>query len=129
MCAVTNDNGADVDYCVSAPPSGEDSAVDLIGELLAKVKTNLILAHDEDDGLLRGNILAALGYAESYQKRSYKNEPLPATTEQAIIMLASHFFESRDGSTGGFFADYVGGAKQTWDAVNRLLLLEKRWEV
>ncbi len=30
---------------------------------------------------------------------------MPATTEQAVIMLASHFYESRDGSTGGFFAD------------------------
>ena len=122
-------NGADADYCVSAPPSGDNSAVDLIGELLPKVKANLILTHDEDDMLLRGNILAAVGYAESYQKRSYAHEPIPATTVQAIIMLASHFYESRDGSTRGFFADYVGAAKQIWDAVNRLLLLEKRWEV
>ena len=30
---------------------------------------------------------------------------MPATPEQAVIMLASHFYESRDGSTGGFFAD------------------------
>ena len=124
---IVTDNGAD-DVC-SAPPSGEDSAVDLVGKLLPKVKANLILTHDEDDVLLRGNVLAALGYAESYQKRSYKNEPLPATTEQAIIMLSSHFYESRDGSTGGFFADFVGAAKQTWDAVNRLLILEKRWEL
>ena len=106
-----------------APP------IDLIGELLPKVKANLILTHDEDDVLLRGHILAAVGYAESYQKRSYANEPLPPTTEQAIIMLASHFFESRDGSTGGFFADYVGASKQIWEVVNRLLLLEKRWEM
>ena len=101
----------------------------MVDELLPKVKANIILQHDEDDALLRGHILAALGYAESYQKRSYANEPLPATTEHAVIMLASHFFESRDGGTGGFFNDYVGAAKQTWDAVNRLLLLEKRWEV
>ena len=102
---------------------------DIVDELLPKVKANIVLEHDEDDTLLRGHILAAVGYAESYQKRSYANEILPPTTEQAIIMLASHFFESRDGSTGGFFADYVGAAKQTWDAVNRLLLLEKRWEM
>ena len=110
-------------------PKATIPETDLMDELLPKVKANLILTHDEDDALLRGHILAALGYAESYQKRSYKNEPLPPTTEQAVIMLSSHFFESRDGSTGGFFADYVGAAKQVWDAVNRLLLLEKRWEV
>ena len=101
----------------------------MVNSLLPKVKANLILTHDEDDELLRGFIRAALEYAESYQKRRYKRGRLPATTEQAIIMLSSHFYESRDGSTGGFFADYVGGAKQTWDAVNRLLLLEKRWEM
>jgi len=26
-------------------------------------------------------------------------------TEQAVIMLSSHFYESRDGSNRGFFAD------------------------
>ena len=124
MKRMVTDNGADEN--ISAPPSGEVSAVDL---LLPKVKANLILTHDEDDALLRGYILAALAYAESYQKRSYANEPIPATTEQAIIMLSSHFFESRDGATAGFFADYVGGAKQVWEAVHRLLILEKRWEM
>ena len=142
---MTNENGAGglISFGSPAPPSGAVPAVvvpprrkpqpappiDLVGELLPKVKANLILTHDEDDALLRSHILAAVGYAESYQKRSYANETIPPTTEQAIIMLASHFFESRDGSTGGFFADYVGAAKQIWEAVNRLLLLEKRWEM
>ena len=27
-------------------------------------------------------------------------------------MLSSHFYESRDGSTGGFFADNTGAAQQ-----------------
>ena len=101
----------------------------MVNRLLPKVKANIILTHDEDDALLRSCIAAALGYAESYQKREYKHGKLSATTEQAVIMLSSHFYESRDGSTGGFFADYVGAAKQVWDAVNRLLLMEKRWEV
>ena len=34
---------------------------------------------------------------------------MPPTTEQAVIMLSSHFYESRDGSTGGFFADKRAG--------------------
>ena len=45
---------------------------------------------------------------------------MPATTEQAVIMLSSHFYESRDGSTGGFFAD---------NTVNLLLRLDRRWQV
>ena len=102
----------------------------MVKSLLPKVKANLILTHDEDDELLRGFIRAALDYAESYQKRKYNSRTrMPHTTEQAVIMLSSHFYESRDGSTGGFFADYVGAAKQVWESVNRLLLLEKRWEV
>ena len=100
-----------------------------IDRLLPKLKANLILSHDEDDELLRGFIRAALDYAESYQKRQYRRGRLPPSTEQAVIILSSHFYESRDGSTGGFFADHVGAAKQVWDAVHRLLIMGKRWEV
>ena len=76
--------------------------------LLEKVKANLILDHSEDDELLQRLIDAAVAYAESYQHLTtgtYEAAAMPATTEQAVIMLASHFYESRDGSTGGFFAD------------------------
>ena len=79
-------------------------------ELLQKVKDNLILSHSEDDELLRGYIRAAVSYAESYQhipSGHYADNPMPPTTEQAVIMLSSHFYESRDGSTGGFFSDNV----------------------
>jgi len=98
-------------------------------ELLPKVKENLILAHDADDAMLLRLIAAALGYAESYQKVKYGRKRLPPSTEQAVIMLASHFYESRDGSTAGFFADYIGAAAQVWNTINRLLAMDKRWEV
>lgn len=101
-----------------------------MNELLAKVKQNLILEHSADDELLKSYISAAVSYAESYQhvEQGYyaENAMLP-TTEQAIIMLASHFYESRDGSTGGFFGDNVQAAKQVWDTVNMLLRLDRRW--
>ena len=97
--------------------------------LLQKVKANLILQHDEDDTLLIGYITAALDYAESYQKYKYGRKKLPPSTEQAVIMLASHFYESRDGGTGGFFSEYVGSVANIWQTVNRLLAMEKRWEV
>ncbi len=54
---------------------------------------------------------------------------MPATTEQAVIMLSSHFYESRDGSTGGFFADNTGAAQQVWNTVNLLLRLDRDWKV
>ncbi len=101
-------------------------------ELLAKVKQNLILDHAEDDTLLRGYIIAAISYAESYQHLDegyYETETMPTTTEQAIIMLASHLYESRDGSTGGFFADNVQAGQQVWNTVNLLLRLDRNWKV
>jgi len=103
-------------------------------KMLQTVKANLILRHDQDDALLLGYIAAAVNYAETYQhlpeghyaRRGIK---MPAATEQAIVMLSSHFFESRDGSTGGFFADSVPAAAQVWNTANRLLAMNKSWPV
>ena len=101
-------------------------------ELLQKVKHNLILEHNEDDELLKMYITAAVSYAESYQhipENYYSENPMPPTTEQAVIMLASHFYESRDGSTGGFFADNVQAGQQVFNTVNLLLRLDRNWKV
>ena len=103
-----------------------------IKKLLKKVKDNLILQHDADDELLLGIIAAAADYAESYQHikgGTYTKSALPPTTEQAVIMLASHLYESRDGSTGGFFKDSVPAAGQVLDTVNTLLRLNREWKV
>lgn len=100
--------------------------------LLDKVKANLILEHSADDDLLQMYITAAVSYAESYQhipEGYYSENPMPPTTEQAVIMLSSHFYESRDGSTGGFFADSTNAAAQVWNTVNLLLRLDRRWQV
>lgn len=103
-----------------------------MNELLDKVKQNLILEHEADDSLLKGFITAAVSYAESYQHITegyYSENDMPPTTEQAVIMLASHFYESRDGSTGGFFADNVQASQQVWNTVNMLLRLDRDWKV
>lgn len=100
--------------------------------LLEKVKANLILEHSADDELLTQYITAAVSYAESYQHIAegyYTKNAMAATTEQAVIMLASHFYESRDGSTGGFFSDNVSSAQQVWNTVNLLLRLDRDWKV
>lgn len=101
-------------------------------ELLTTVKQNLILDHAVDDVLIQSYITAAVSYAESFQHipaGTYTENPMPPTTEQAVIMLASHFYESRDGSTGGFFADSVQAGKQVWETVNNLLRLDRDWKV
>jgi uncharacterized phage protein (predicted DNA packaging) len=104
----------------------------VIEELLTKVKQNLILEHSVDDGLLIQFITAAISYAESYQhieEGYYQENAMSETTKQAIIMLVSHFYESRDGSTGGFFADNVNASSQVWNTVNLLLRLNRDWKV
>lgn len=100
--------------------------------LLGKVKANLIVEHTADDALIQLYILAAVSYAESYQHLSegyYEENSMPPTTEQAVVMLSSHFYESRDGGTGGFFADNPQAAQQTWNTVNLLLRLDRDWRV
>ena len=100
--------------------------------LLEKVKLNLILEHNEDDEILSIYIAAAITYAESYQhleKGYYTENAMSETTEQAVIMLASHLYESRDGSTGGFYADNVQASQQAWTTVNLLLRLDRDWKV
>jgi hypothetical protein len=101
-------------------------------DLLQPVKDNLILTHDQDDELLLRLIAAAINYAESYQHLAagyYADNAAPAATEQAVIMLVSNWYESRDGSTAGFFADSVQAGKQVWDTVNSLLRLDRLWGV
>lgn len=100
--------------------------------LFEKVKANLILEHERDDELLQIYINTAIAYAESYQhlpEGHYSENEMPPTTEQAVIMLSSHFYESRDGSTGGFFADNVQASQQVWNTVNLLLRLDRDWKV
>lgn len=100
--------------------------------LIEKVKANLILEHDKDDELLEMYIDSAISYAESYQhlKEGYYNENVMSpVTEQAVIMLSSHFYESRDGSTGGFFADTAIAGQQARETINNLLRLDKDWKV
>ena len=100
--------------------------------LLEKVKANLIIEHNADDALLSMYPTAAVSYAESFQHLEegyYASHTMTATTEQAVIMLASHFYESRDGATGGFFGDNVSASGQVWNTVNLLLRIDKRWQV
>ncbi len=103
-----------------------------MSRLLEKVKANLIISHDVDNKIIESFIAAATNYAESYQhleEGNYSKNKMPATTEQAVIMLASHFYESRDGSTGGFFADNVQAGQQVWNTVNMLLRLDRSWKI
>ena len=100
--------------------------------LLMKVKTNLIIDSTVDDVLLLDMISAAVDYAEKYQNMEsgyYQTHEMPPCTERAVIMYVSHLYESRDGSTGGFFGDSVAAGDASVNACNALLRLDREWQV
>lgn len=101
-------------------------------KLLIKVKQNLIIEHNNDDEFLLSLIEFSINYAEKHQHKTagyYSDNEISPTTGQAIILLASHLYESRDGSTGGFFADNVQAGSQSMEIVNLLLRLDRDWSV
>jgi uncharacterized phage protein (predicted DNA packaging) len=103
-------------------------------DLLPRVKKNLIIDFSDDDELLAGMVAAAIDYAESFQNREtghYAENGMPPATEQAVVMLASQYYESRDGSGdtffgGGYRSGAAGNAKR---AVDDLLRLNRDWKV
>ena len=101
-------------------------------DLVAQVKANLLITFDDDDKLLVALVNAATSYACSFQhlpENHYETHEMSGATRQSIVMLASHFYESRDGSTAGFWADKPDAAKAVWSAVNNLLRLDRDWKV
>ena len=103
-------------------------------DILTRVKQNLIIeaSYTTDDTFITGLITSAISYAEGKQNRApgyYGTNDMPASTFQAIVMLVSHWYESRTGGTDGFFGDSTSAAQQALEAVNRLLELNKVWEV
>lgn len=100
--------------------------------ILERVKKNLIIDFTDDDGIICAYIAAAISYAEGYQHLDsgyYRTNEMGETTVQAVVMLASHFYESRDGSTAGFFGNSPQAADSVWTTVNRLLILDRQWKV
>lgn len=103
-----------------------------LDEIVALVKTNLLVDHNADDTLITALVGAATSYATSYQHLPadhYTTHDMSGATRQGIVMLASHFYESRDGATAGFWADKPDAARAVWDAVNRLLRLDREWKI
>lgn len=101
-------------------------------ELVELVKKNLVLTHDEDDALIAHVVGAATSYATSFQHHPtgyYEQHVMSGATRQAIIMLATHFYESRDGSTAGFWNNQPHATTGVWQAVHNLLRLDKNWQL
>ena len=101
-------------------------------ELVAVVKQNLIIEHDGDDGLIASFVEAATSYATGYQHLDagfYDSHEMSEATRQGVVMLATHFYESRDGATAGFWADKPEAARAVWGAVNTLLRLDRNWKI
>jgi len=101
---------------------------------LAEVKANLILSGSSDDTMLGSMILSAISYAELRQHRPvgfYNASPttMSDSTKQAVIMLVTFWYESRDGGTGGFFGDSPSAATSSKAIIDQMLDLDKDWRV
>lgn len=97
-------------------------------DLLQVTKENLVLEHDKDDALLLMYLSSAISYAEGFQKKGpqyYQDHPMEDSTKQGVIILASFFYESRDGSSAGFFQDSTQGASQVWETCHLLFRRDK----
>lgn len=102
-------------------------------DLLDAAKKNLIIEHDADDALLTGMLHDAADYAEQFQHKPAGTYSDPSgmlgATRRAVIMLASHFYESRDGGQGGFFGGTAEGTKNLRATIDDLLRLDREWKV
>lgn len=101
-------------------------------DLVSQVKANLLIDFDADDMLIATLVNAATSYACSFQhlpEGHYEEATMSGATRQGIVMLASHFYESRDGATAGFWVDKPEAVKAVWDAVNNLLRLDRDWKI
>lgn len=101
-------------------------------ELLPKVKENLNVDFDNDDEHILRLTHSAIEYAQRYQNKVYPQAykttaDVPHSTVQGIIMLASHWYESRDGSTAGYFSNTQGS--MVVQAAERLFSAHKDWKV
>ena len=107
---------------------------------VSDVKANLILTGDDEDSFISSLISAAVSYAEAFQHLPdgfYTTVPagasappeMAARTKQAVIMLVTSWFESRDGGSGGFFQQSAAAGAQASEAVDNLLRLDRDWKV
>lgn len=101
-------------------------------ELVGLVKTNLQITFSDDDPLIEHLTSAATSYAASFQHLPdgfYATHAMSPATTQGVVMLATHLYEARDGATGGFWADKTDAARAAWEAIHRLLVMDREWKV
>ena len=101
-------------------------------ELIRLVKANLLIDFSDDDDLIAQQIQAAISYAASFQHQAdgfYDSHEMSPATRQGVVMLATHLYEARDGATGGFWADKTDAARAAWDAIHRLLVMDREWKI
>jgi hypothetical protein len=94
--------------------------------LLPLVKKNLIMTDDfvQDDDYITALIESAIDYAESYQHKKqgyYADNDMRASTRQAVVLLVTFLYESRDAGTAGYLGNYVGSVDNVMNTIKILL--------
>lgn len=73
---------------------------------IALLKAHLNIVGTEDDTLLSQKLAAAEAFATSYCGETF-TDPLPAAVEQAVLMLAAHWYENREAAVVGATASTI----------------------
>lgn len=73
---------------------------------LALLKAQLNIVGTEDDTLLTQKLASAEAFATSYCGEAF-GAPFPAAVEQAVLMLAAHWYEAREAAVIGATANSV----------------------
>ncbi len=89
---------------------------------LSLLKSQLNIEHDLDDTLLQHKLEAAEGYCASYIGGPI-DDPAPAAITQAVLMLASFWYEIREAAVVG------GNAYMIPFGVHDLLQAYRKWVV
>lgn len=107
-------------------------------DMIALVRANLILDDDNlderDYDLLSQMVSAAVSYAEGFQNLpdgyySGDGHSMTENTKRAVVMKASHFWESRDSAAGGMWGESAKASEQSNSAIDALLRLDRDWRV
>lgn len=67
---------------------------------VALLKAQLYIEHDLDDALLTQKLDAAEGYVAAFIGGTLP-DPVPPAMLQAVLMLAAHWFETREAAVAG----------------------------
>jgi hypothetical protein len=96
-------------------------------EELQQAAMKYITEENIDPEILEGFVVAAVSYAENYQRYPYgfyMNNPMGDKTKDSISQLASYFYRTRLGFPRG-----TTKGVSLWNELNEMLRTDRDWDI